>query len=227
MSVRTIICAPAALACGALAFSPAMDVRADASFAWHMVQHLIVLFAIPFFVLAAEPFRIFAQFAPKSWTARLVRATRPLHNAAHPAVALGAFIATLWFTHFSPLYELALEHASIHVAEHALYFVAGLLFWTPVLAPPPLRPLAFPARVLYLFVALPQGALLGFALAGSRHVLYAHYAGTANAFADQQNAAAVMWIGGGLTLLAAFLCTIGAWAVRESGQDARVVGGAR
>lgn len=218
MNVASLILGIAAVALGAIVLSPLMDARADVSFAWHMGQHLALLFGVSLCLVAARPFKILAAIAPKAFVARTVRATRWTHGAAHPVFALAFFVATMWATHFSVLYELALERTWVHVGEHALYLTAGVLFWLPVIAPQPLRPLPHPARLLYLFVALPQGALLAFALASARHVLYVHYAnvnGTAAALADQSNAAAVMWIGGGMILFVAFLATFGAWAARE------------
>jgi putative membrane protein len=208
------------------ALAPPMDELADASFAWHMTQHLVLFFAVPLLALAARPFEIFAAFAGKHVTAGFVRITQPLHALAKPSVALAIFIATLWVTHFSGLYELALEHEPVHLAEHAFYITAGLIFWLPVLAPPPLHPLNFPARLLYLVLALPQGAFLALALESARTPLYRHYAVVAGsnalAVADQRDAAAVMWILGGLIVFSAFLITLTVWARREADAAALV-----
>ncbi len=199
--------------------APAFDRLADASFAWHMVQHLVLLFVVPFFILAAKPFDAFRAVAGKRKTAAFVAATRPLHALGHPVVAFVLFTGYLWFMHFSPLYEAALEHPLVHLAEHAMLVFVGALFWLPVLAPPPLAPPPFPVRLFYLMLALPQGALLGFALDAARAPLYAHYAAIMTpqmALADQSNGAAVMWIGGGLIVFVTFLTTLAVWARRES-----------
>ena len=225
MSARFLSALAGAFALAFFALSPAVDRLADAYFSWHMAQHLVLLFAVPFLLLAAEPFRASCCLTSKRAVASFVRATRPLHLIAHPIVAMPLFVGTLWITHFSGMYEFALEHEWAHVLEHGWYFAAGLLFWAPVLAPPPLRPLPFPLRIAYLLFALPQGALLAFALAGSHRILYEHYARNANALADQSNAAAVMWIGGGLIVFTAFLSTFGAWALRESAAQRESVAG--
>lgn len=210
----------AAVVAGVAAIGPPLDRLADASFAWHMVQHLVLFYLVTLFLLLARPFDVLARIAGKRSTAAFVRATRPLHVLAQPPVAFVIFVATLWATHFSPLYELALNHRSAHVAEHALYLAAGVIFWLPVVAPPPLRPLSYPARLLYLVVALPQGALLAMVIASAREPLYSYYAAAAGsraaALADQANAAAAMWILGGLVLLGALLVTLAAWARREA-----------
>jgi cytochrome c oxidase assembly factor CtaG len=72
--------------------------------------------------------------------------------------------------------------------------------------------------MLYLFLAIPQGAFLGLALYAAHTVLYPHYLydrTPATALADQQNGGAVMWIAGGLLLFIAFMCTAAAWAAAE------------
>jgi putative membrane protein len=210
------------LGVAALAVSQPVDRLADASFAWHMAQHLILLFCAPLLLLAGRPFRLFTAVAGKRLTARTVRALAPLQTLAAPPVAFVAFVACLWATHFSPLYEAALDIPTVHAAEHALFFAAGTAFWLPVLAPPPLRPQPYPVRLFYLLLALPQGALLGLVIDSARTPLYAHYAGAmplAAALADQQEAAAVMWIAGGAVVFAAMLATLGAWARRESAAE--------
>ena len=215
-----------AIAAGALAAAalcPAVDALADASFAWHMVQHLVLLYVVPLLVLLAAPFETFVAIAGKATVAATVAATRFLHRLAHPAAAFAAVVGFLWLVHFSPLYELSLERGGVHVAEHAMFLTAGLLMWLPAMAPAPLRPLPFPARLLYLLLLLPQGALLALALDSSSQPLYGHYSALEGALAldDQRNAAAVMWIGGGLVIFSAFLTTLAAWAIRETRMEAR------
>ncbi|MDQ2866695.1 MAG: cytochrome c oxidase assembly protein [Candidatus Eremiobacteraeota bacterium] len=215
---RRAACAIAACVVACAVFCAPFVALTDVSFAWHMVQHLAVLFVLPLLLLLAEPFSWFGAVAGKRLTAIAVRAGKRLTIFASPPVALAAFIAVLWWSHFSGLYEGALDHLWIHAIEHSLFFAAGIIFWLPVLAPAPMRALAFPARLLYLLIALPQGALLSAAIASAHAPLYAHYAygtTTAAAMADQNAAASVMWIGGGAIVLAAFLGTLGVWAKRE------------
>ena len=216
---RSALLLGAAAAAGIASVAPPLDTLADRSFAWHMLQHLVVLYAVAALIVAANPFVLLVRFAGKRTVARLVRATRPLHAAAVPWVALPAFVEVLWITHFSPLYELALERPWVHVAEHLCYLVAGIAFWLPVLSPAPLRPQSHPARILYLLLALPQGALLGMVLFAARAPLYEHYRRAAGSFAaalaDQHAAAALMWMGGGIVILSALLLTLAGWARRE------------
>lgn len=212
----------AAVLAGTLAIAPPLDRLVDRSFAWHMMQHLILVYVVALLVVAARPFELFARLAGKGVTAATVRAMHRVRALAAAPVALAFFLAALWGTHFSALYELSLERAWPHAGEHLLFLAAGIAFWMPVLAPPPLRPLPFPARLLYLAVALPQGALIGMAIGAARAPLYPHYVTVAGsvsaALADQRNAAALMWIAGGLSVFAAFLLTLAEWARRESAE---------
>ncbi|HEY8314654.1 MAG TPA: cytochrome c oxidase assembly protein [Candidatus Baltobacteraceae bacterium] len=205
---------------------PPFDALADLSFAAHMTQHLILtLIGPPLVLLGAPLLLVVALPAPDigKAVARVVR--HPIVLAlSSPVPALLLFTATLWTVHFSPLYDLALRNEAVHAGEHALLVVVAFLFWLPVVqvgyAP---RPVAFPARMLYLFLAIPQGAFLGLTIFSSRYVLYAHYAigrSPAAALADQQNAGAVMWIGGGAIVFVAFMITAAVWAAHE-----RVEGG--
>ena len=209
----------AAIATGIAAISPRLDGLADRSFAWHMVQHLILLYVVSLLLVLSRPFDLISPFLSKELTAKIVHALRPLHAAASAPVALAFYVATLWLTHFSVLYEASLRNGALHVAEHALYLCAGVTLWLPVLAPAPLRPLPYPARLLYLLVALPQGALVSMAIFSARLPLYPHYVeaqgSVAAALQDQHAAAAVMWIAGGLVLFVALLAALGTWARRE------------
>lgn len=216
MAFRRAVCGAGAIAVSATIFSPAFDALTDASFAWHMVQHLALLFAVAPLVLLADPFAAVRAIAGRR-TASIARATRWSHVAFHPAVAFAVYVGALWAVHFSPLFEASLESTLPHVAEHAAFMLAGFAYWAPLIAPHPLRPLPYPARVLYALVLLPQGAFVSAVIDSARTPLYAHYAHVlgASALGDQQNAAAVMWIAGGIIGVGALLAVAGVWARRE------------
>jgi putative copper resistance protein D len=195
-----------------------IDTLADASLAWHMAQHLaLVTVAAPLLLLGA-PLRLAMAALPPRPAAALARAlnSMPLRVLTHPAFAWLQFTVVLYGTHFSPLYEAALENEAVHIAEHVLYLASALIFWTPLLAvaPAPHAP-SHPVRLLALFLALPMSAFLGFAFYVTQHVLYAHYAARAGALDDQMNAGAVMWLAGGGPLLLALLWCVGDWGARE------------
>jgi putative copper resistance protein D len=195
-----------------------MDALADASLAWHMAQHLaLVTLAAPLLLLGA-PVRLAMAALPARPAAALARAlnSTPVRVLTHPAFAWLQFAVVLYGTHFSPLYEAALENEAVHACEHALYMASALIFWTPLLAvaPAPHAP-SHPVRILMLFLALPMSAFLGFAFYFMQHVHYAHYAARPGALDDQLDAGAVMWLAGSAPLLLALLWTVADWGARE------------
>lgn len=202
------------------ALTPPVEALADRSFADHMAQHVILTFVAPPLMLLGAPLLLVVAAPSQRIGRRLAAAARHpfFHALLAPLTGWLAMVAVLWGVHFSPIYEIALVHPAVHALEHALFISAAFLFWMPVVqtgyAP---QPVAYPARMLYLFLALPQGAFLGLALYASRHVMYAHYAAQlgVRALADQQNGGAVMWIAGGFFIFAAFMITVAAWARSE------------
>jgi cytochrome c oxidase assembly factor CtaG len=198
-----------------------LEDRALERFSAHMVQHLLLALVVPPLLLWGRPL-LLARRATRGRTrgALLAILRSPVvHVATHPVVTWSLFAVVLWATHYTSLYERAIGDPVVHVLEHGLYLGAGLLFWLPVLAAEPSRwRLGYGARLLYLFLAAPANALLASSLIQADRVLYPAYeiAGTA----DQRTAAAVMWIGGGLLMLAAVLLVAASWARHERARDA-------
>lgn len=195
-----------------------MDDLADASFAWHMLEHLLLTgLAAPLLVLGA-PVRVALASLPARPATALAGALRsgPIRWLTNPMVALVIFLAVMYGTHFSPFYEASLANEAVHAAEHTLYLAAAFIFWTSILAVAPAPHAAtHPLRILTLILAMPTTAFLGFALYVARHPLYAHYAALPGALADQRDAGTVMWLGGGVPLFVALLWCGADWGARE------------
>lgn len=218
-------CAGTALMAAAL--SPPVDALTDASFAAHMVQHVTLILIGPPLILLGAPLLLLVAVPPPHVARRLTAfADSPVGLALFaPVTGWLAFVGVLWFSHFTPIYELSLVHPAVHVLEHAAYITAAFLFWSAVVQTGYVpRPVPYPARMLYLLLAIPQGAFLGLAIYAARSVMYPHYLQghtAAGALADQQNGGAVMWIMGGFLLFVAFMATCAAWAASERGAEAR------
>lgn len=80
-------------------------------------------------------------------------------------------------THLTPLMNLVLEDPAVHEAEHALYLVAGYLYFLPVIGSEPVR-WRLPAfgRLLLLLVMMPVDTLVGVVLMLAPHELFPAYA---------------------------------------------------
>jgi putative membrane protein len=174
----------------AVALSPPVDARADATLAAHMVQHVaMTMVAAPLLAVGIRMPRVPALVA---WV---------------------LFAATGWLVHFTPLFEAATESLPIHVFEHAILLGTAVLFWAQVVGPA--ATMSYPLRLLYLVVAMPQNTFLALAISSSNRVLYDHYAGGGDPLGDQRLAGGIMWVAGDLLLLGAVLLTAAAWARHE------------
>ena len=200
-------------------------------FSIHMVQHVLLMFIAPPLLLLGAPVTILLRVASTSIRRGFILPalhSAPLRFVSHPITAWLAFTAVMWFTHFSPLFNLSLEDRGVHDLEHVLFVVSALLFWFPVVgADPTPNRIGFPARLMYLLLQMPPSSFLAMAILFDNEPLYAHYAtlgapyGVA-ALADQQSAAGIMWISSDVILIAAILFVIGAWMRFEERRTAEV-----
>lgn len=219
---RRVAAFVAGLGVALLALSSPIATYAEALLSVHMVQHLLLIFVAAPLTLAGTPVALARGALPPEGRRRLAALLRSGPGVAltHPAATWAALIGVLYATHFTGLYDAALESPWLHAAEHAAYLAAGLLFWHPVLAaePGPHR-LGYGGRLLYVFLAVPANAFLGVALYGATSA-YPHYETLRRAWgpsplADQQAGGLLMWVVGGLGMLAAVLALAGAWARAE------------
>ena len=195
----------------------------EGSLFWaHMVQHLLVaLVAAPLLAFSAPLALVLRAGSARARNAllRVVHAG-PVRILTHPVASWSALGAVMWLTHYSPLYDAALEDDLLHGFEHALYLGAALLFWAPVAGLDPTRRVAPPLRVAYLLAAIPVQSFLGLAVYSAEAPLYGHYATLERDWGpapldDQQLAGAVMWIGGDVLLLAWTGVAAAAWLRAE------------
>jgi len=140
----------------------------------HMVQHLLLmLVAAPLILLGMRSNALPRLPAALCWLA-------------------GTGVVILW--HIPAVFDLALTSTFWHEFEHASFFLAGLLFWRPVIGD------SGWSVPVYLFLAtLPCDALSAF-LAFCGHVVYRPYLSAQagmfglSALDDQELAGAVMWV---------------------------------
>jgi cytochrome c oxidase assembly factor CtaG len=202
------------LAVVVLALLSPLDRLADRYlFSAHMVQHLLLIMAVP---------PLFLTGLPRQWLHGLTRPplARVERLASHPLVALGAFSACFGLWHVPNLYEAALREERVHVLEHLSFLFTATLFWWPVIhAPLASAGLGYLGRMVYLFVASVPNSAVGALLALAPDPLYATYATPPDPgdpvrvllrdglglspLADQQLGGLLMWIPGGLLYLLA------------------------
>jgi cytochrome c oxidase assembly factor CtaG len=226
--VSRTVCFMSGLAVIWVALQSPIDTYAGTRLSVHMAQHLLLtMVAAPLLVLGAPVTLLLRAATPafrRRWVLPLLR-SRPLRLLTAPVVSWAQFALVLWVSHFSPLYEAALRSPGIHALEHLLYIVSAVLFWSPVagLDPSPRR-LSHPARLLYLFLAMPQSSLLGLAMWGTDRVLYPSYQAALGpaALGDQHLAGTIMGSAGMLVMVPALGMVLLDWLAREEREAARV-----
>jgi putative copper resistance protein D len=200
-------------------------------FSVHMVQHvLIVLVAAPLIALSAPVtmvLRVSSRETRGRWLLPILH-SRAVRVLAFPVIAWLAFAGVMWASHFSGLFDLALEDPLVHDLEHGLFLGSALLFWWPAvgLDPAPWR-IGFPARIVYVFLQMTQNTFLAVVLLNASTVLYPHYESLGRPYGvvaldDQRLAAGVMWIAGDAIFLAAIMLLVAAWMRAETRGITRV-----
>jgi putative copper resistance protein D len=221
---RRTVCFLAAMATLLIALASGIERYDTTLFSVHMVQHiLITLVAAPLIVLAG-PITLLLRVARPDVRRGVILPilhSRLVRVLTHPIVAWLIFAAVMWASHFSPLFDAALEDEWLHRLEHVIYLSAALLFWWPAIGvdPVPGR-MRHPARALYVGLQMPQNTFLALALLSATAVLYPHYATNGRDWpplplADQQLAAGIMWVVGDLIFIGAVLGIVAGWMRHE------------
>ncbi|HEX4345605.1 MAG TPA: cytochrome c oxidase assembly protein [Solirubrobacteraceae bacterium] len=148
-----------------------VDRLADQLFFVHMIQHLLLLDLAPILVLLG-----LTKVILRPVTRRLMRFERAAGPLAHPAFAIGFYVAMMWLWHIPALYDFALEHSVVHVLEHIAFTLAGGLYWWHLLSPIRSRHrLGGMGPVMYMVCTKLLVGLLGIGLAFAPHAIYAFY----------------------------------------------------
>lgn len=223
-------CLLAGLAVVFLALDGPIDAGASGLLSVHMVQHmLLTMVAAPLIVLGAPVTLALRASSPGTRRRILVPIlnSRMARILANPLVAWSLLFVVLWASHLTSLYEAAMLNRGLHALEHVAYLGTAVLFWWPVvgLDPIPSR-ISHPARILYLFLAMPPMAFLGLAIYSSDHLLYPYYATVpgatiASALADQHLAGAIMWEGGVFVVVPALALVLLDWMRRDEREAER------
>lgn len=216
-----LACFAAALGVLVIALLSPLDASSDVLFSAHMAQHeLVMLLSAPLFVLGV-PYRAFATALPervRPSVARVLRGARLLavwRGLTAPVVALALQIVVLSAWHVPVLFEAALRSEPVHSLQHASFFAVAALFWWSLIAGRYGR-LGYGAALLFVFMTALHGGTLGALITVARLPWYeTHAQRTEQAglepLADQQLAGLLMWVPGGLLLLASALALGVAW----------------
>ncbi len=198
-----------------LAIGSPMDGFADAILSAHMVEHLLLMTAVPPLVLYGLPVVPLLRGLPepiRHWIVGPLLRVSALRRLGHllvtPVVAWLLMNLVFLGWHVPAAYDFALEHENWHVVEHLCFLWTSILFWWCIIWPWPARAHQRNWGILiYLVGADVVNTMLSAFLAFCDRPVYRYYLDHPNPFQvspvqDQVLGAAIMWVLGSLAFLA-------------------------
>jgi len=197
-----------------LAIASPMDGFADASLSAHMVEHLLLMSAVPPLLLCGLPvvplLRGLPRILLRSVVAPLLRLPwlrHLLHRLTAPLVAWLLMNLSFLAWHVPAAYDFALEHEAWHDVEHICFLSTSLLFWWVILRPWPAPKVARSwGIIIFLVTADVVNTILSAVLAFCDRPLYLYYLHVPSPFGlapleEQTLGAVIMWVLGSFAFL--------------------------
>lgn len=200
----------------AVALVSPLDAMATTLFSAHMVQHLLlIVVAAPLLVAG----RLYVAVLPlwpvrwRRWWGRHVTGALRQRTPLGIIVAVVAHVAVVVVWHAPVVYDVAVTNDAVHALEHLTMLAAGLAFWVAMGAG---RHAPVAAAAPAAFVVVLSFTLLSAAMTVASAPWYASHVTTSTVWGlsplqDQQLAAAIMWVPGGMVYLVAAAATIVRW----------------
>jgi putative membrane protein len=194
---------------------PLHDLSDSYLFSAHMVQHLML-------ALVVAPLMIMGTPGAMLRPALALRGVRPVAQwLTAPTHTFAIFNIVVAGWHLPPMYNYALAHHPVHIAQHLMFLVASVLMWWPVLSPLPELPrLSFPGQMLYMFLLSIPMAIVAVYISYADTVLYPLYASAPRVWgitpmSDQLIGGLIMWIPGGLFFYTIISIVFFKWQQRD------------
>ena len=196
---------------------PIHDLSDDYLFSAHMVQHLLLTFAVPPLLVAGTP----------GWMLRPVLSRPAIAPVARfftrASICFVVFNVVIAGWHLPFFYNAAMANHGLHIVEHLMFLAAAVLMWWPLLSQLPELPrLAYPGQMLYSFVMSIAMSIVAVYIAMADHVLYPAYSAAPRVLSltpleDQLLGALIMWIPGGMIFMIIMTVVFFKWNAR--GED--------
>ncbi len=204
-----------------LALISPLDVLADDYlFSAHMLQHMLLVLAVPPLLILGIPPQLAGSIVRVPTLGAIERVLR------RPFVAWTLGMTTLWFWHLPRFYDATIASEGLHIFEHLMFLVTATIFWWPILAPLDESRMNHGAAFAYLGAAMLATTVLGilitFAPVGT-YGAYLHphdelaildalrHSWGLTTEADQELGGLLMWIPGGMVYLGAIMAIIARW----------------
>lgn len=204
-----------------IALGPPIDDWSHFFFSFvHMIQHLLLMFAvIPCWIKGVPPW-VFDPIVRHKWGRYLLTWV----PRAVPAFLIVTMIIVLW--HIPQFYNVTLENEYVHIAQHMIFMVAGFLFYWPLMSTVPESPqLSPPVKCLYLFLQTIPSGIVGAMIVYASPPLYPHYEEASvrpwgiSIADDQVIGGVIMWVGMNTVFLLMITVIFLRWANAEERRD--------
>ena len=195
-----------------------------------MVQHMILSMAVPLFLALGAPVTLMLRTfppAPRRWLLAVLHSWVAKVLTFAPLTLL-LYVVSPWALYFSGWYTASLHSDFVHEMMHVHLVLVGSHFFWPLMGidPVPGR-MAYPFRLLVIFLTLPSHAFLGVTIMSQEDLLGGDWYPSLHATmpwlpdpkADQHLAGGILWSSGDLIGLLFFAVLFVQW-VRSSMREA-------
>jgi putative membrane protein len=137
----------------------------------HMIQHNILMYLSPLFLLLGIPREIVDEYLENKPILEKL-----LKFLFHPIIAGLLFTFVFSFWHFAAFYEAAIRNKTIHMAEHLSMFFTSVAMWWPICGPSKrIPPSKYGPQMLYILAIMLGQTPIFAVLTFSKEVLYDTY----------------------------------------------------
>jgi putative membrane protein len=211
-----------------LLVSPLDELADRYLFSVHMAKHILLVLVVPALLLMGLPAgQRFLSYRPVKLAEKIV---------GTPAIGWVSGIGAMALWHIPVLFNAALAHEALHIAEHLSLLMAGTTFWWPILSPLPgsrLKPV--PQAAAYLFTSCLVCTSLGVLITFAPNILYPAYLHRVDLYGmlptirerwgisaamDQQIGGLLMWVPACFVYLTAIMAMFARWYREESERPA-------
>ena len=199
----------------------------------HMVQHMVLSMMVPLFLALGAPVTLMLRTLPprpRGWLLALLH-SRPVAVLSFAPLTFLLFVVSPWALYFTGWYEASLRSDYVHEMMHVhLVLVGSLFFWPLVGVDPVPGRVAFPFRLLLIFLTLPFHAFLGVTIMGQEELIAGDWYRSLpmtwlpDPADDQHVAGGILWGSGDLVWLTFFAVLFVLWvlsAMREAQREDR------
>ena len=211
-----------------LALQSPLDSLAEASFAAHQVQHLVLLALVPMLLALSAPASSLIAGMPLALRRHAyapVSSLRPVRVAfavlARPPIAALHLIAAMIFWLVPAIQASALVNPAFHDVMHFSMLTAGLFFWFSAFDPrPPPIGARYGRRIVAILTVLVVNVLVGSYLSFKATRLYPAYDERSSlglaALADERLGGLIQYVPGSMMLVLGVILVLRGWSRRES-----------